>query len=62
MIDENVTHMSGTPLTYVPELYTHHLPVRARRQEGQGISFMAVGAYNPPVEPCEPCERRTQTG
>jgi len=54
--------MSGTSVTYVPGLYTHHLPVRARRQEGQGISFMAVGAYNVPGEPREGCQRRTPTG
>jgi len=46
MIHQNVTHMSGTSVSYVPGLYTYHLPVRARTQEGQGISFMAVGAYN----------------
>lgn len=50
MIHENVIHMSGTSVTYVPGLYTHHLPVRTRSQEGQGISFMAVGAYNEAVE------------
>lgn len=52
MVNENVAHMSGTPVTHVSGLYTHR----------QGISFMAGGAYNLTDQPREPCERRGQAG